>query len=415
MKVYISFLFILLSSVSFGQTTSDIWVNEFHYDGQSNYGQTDNNEFVEIAVKTSIATNAVELAKYKLVLYTSGAYDQTAYTLGKGLPYNISSSWYSLAETEFPLNSFQSCVVPGSAFTLLSKTLPVLQDVPAAFAIVYNNTTVVQLLSYEKSFKMASAAQNGGAAAGMTTQLITKADNSPAMETATTPNTHSVSLLGSGTTYSSFTWEDGATVTATPCALNTNTVTTQSFSGPLPVKWISVQARPLRDNIVVQWLLASEQNVKEYVVELADYRGSFAAAGSLKYAKNNNGSYQFTIPGKQPGTYNVRIKSVALDGQVEYSETRTVKLTGHNAPFVSVYPNPVQGGVVNVQLIASAKTSYTLEITDVNGKRITSMVTPVLQPNTLNKFDLPLKAAAGIYQLKIISGSDQQAIKIVVL
>jgi hypothetical protein len=298
---------------------------------------------------------------------------------------------------------------------LLSKTLPVLQDVPAAFALVYNNTSVIQLLSYEKSFKIASAAQNGGQAAGMTTELIQKANGSPAVETATTPNSHSVSLLGSGTSYSSFTWDDAATVTATPCALNTNTVTTQSMSGPLPVKWISVQARPLRDNIVVQWLLGSEQNVNNYVVELADARGSFAGVGSVNYAKNNNGNYQFTIPGNLPGTYNIRIKSVAMDGQVEYSETRTVKLSGSNTQFVTVYPNPVKGGVVNVQLIPSAKTAYTLEITDVNGKRVTSMVTPVLQPNTLNKFGLPLKAAAGIYNLKVISGTDQQAIKIVVL
>lgn len=409
--VIVGLLFVINSNAQ--TTTSDVWINEFHYDARTLYGQPDASEFVELAIKNSIVTNASELAKYKIVLYTSGAYDNVAYNTGKGLPYNVSSSWYSDAETNHALSSFQQCPVAGTGFTLLYKTLPILQDVPAAIALVYN-TTVIQLLSYEKSFKIAQGNFGGGVAAGMTTSLILKQNMFPAMETANQRENHSISLIGTGTSYNSFTWEDDSVlVTATPCAANTNTFSTQSFAVPLPVRWLSVNARGAKESINVQWQVATEEGVLNYTIEAALENNSYKEMALVPYSRSNNGNYNNTIFNLAAGTYKIRIKSRLQSGEVEYSETRIVKLTNGSVQFASVYPNPVRNGVANLQIIPASTQAYTIQVSDINGKLISSKST-LLQANTINSIQVPISKIKGMYQLKIIGKNDQHTIKVII-
>src|SRR5687767_8761614 len=127
MKKYLIILSLMVSAVCSAQTaTSDIWLNEFHYDEITQRGRGDSSEFIELVVRSMIVSNPAELAKYKVVLYTSGALDGQALTLGRGLPYNVSSSWYSEAETIINASTFQQCPVSNSGFTLLYKRMPVL-------------------------------------------------------------------------------------------------------------------------------------------------------------------------------------------------------------------------------------------------------------------------------------------------
>ena len=415
MKIILALGFMAVVTLVKAQpTTSDAWINEFHYDGTTQYGQQDMNEFLEIAIKTTIATDPLELAKYKVILYTSGAYDAAAWTTGKGLPYNVSSLWYSQQETEHPLSSFTACPVSSTQFTLLSKPMPTLQDVPAAFALVYENS-VIQLLSYEEAFKIATTQQGGGPASGMTTELINNMGGMPAMETATTPNQHSVSLVGTGTSYNSFTWDDGVLVMATPCAPNNNTITTQNFSSPLPVRWLAFSAIGARENIIANWRVATETGVSNYVVEVAKTDGSFKTEVSKAYDRNANGSYEAIIPNLKPGVYTVRIKSRMITGDVEYSETKVVRLMDMRTDFVSVFPNPVRGANASLTIVPVEKDRYTIELVDANGKRISSLVTPELPANTLHKTTVPIKVPAGIYQLKVTGKRQVQTLKIVVL
>lgn len=415
MKRILVYLFFIVSTAAVGQTTtSHAWINEFHYDGITQYGQTDSNEFVEVVVRSTIATDPLELAKYKLVLYTSGAYDTAAWTTGRGVTYSASSLWYSQSETEHPLSGFTACPVIGNAFTLLSKPMPILQDVPAAIALVYENT-VIQLLSYERVFKIAPANMGGGPAAGQTTEIISNMLGLPAMETASTPNTHSVSLIGTGVSYSDFMWDDGPTVMATPCAVNSNGITVQTFAAPLPVRWLHLSATGARESIFVNWQVATETGVSNYEVEVSDVQSAFTTSAQKEFDRNANGNYTVEVGNLNPSTYRVRIKSQMITGEVEYSETKLVRLSGSGSQLVSVYPNPVSGGKTQVTIIPAEKTAYALEVVDMNGKRVLSIMTAVLQPNTLNRIELPLKVPAGIYQLRVLNGHEQQSIKIVVM
>ena len=416
MKSIITVLTLFTVTFCTAQTsTSDVWLNEFHYDHVTMRGMGDSSEFIELAIKNTIASNPAELAKYSVILYSAGAPDNATLLLGRGLPYNVSSSWYSEAETVHSLSTFQQCPVAGTAITLLYKKMPILQDLPAAIAIVYNNINVVQLLSYEKVFKVHSAAKGGGPASALTTELIAKPGGAPAMENALTPVNHSVSLLGSGTSYNNFTWDDGPTVTATPCDRNTNGLSTQNFAVALPVRWLGVAARGTRESIYTNWRVATETGVVKYVLEMALVNANFTEAATVAYSRNNNGSYEHTINGVTPGTYKIRIRAVMQGGEVEYSETRVVKIGQGINQFITVYPNPVHNGFTNVQIITAERAAYTIDVIDLNGKSVMQKQTQLLNANTINQVPLYLNTlGAGIYQLRITGGGNKQTLKIIV-
>lgn len=404
MKYFLMMVLVATGFTAAAQPTqNDIWINEFHYDGATLYGQADVGEFVEIVAKSSIVSNPAELAKYKLVLFTSGAVDAATLSVPKGTPYNFSSTWYSLAETEHPLSSFTACSQTVSGYSIFSKTLPILQDVPAALALVYDNTTVVQLLSYEKSFKIVNDAAVAGPAANQTTALITTALLQPAQETALTSTTHSISLTGTGSGYSNFIWDDGTTIMATPCSQNQNQTITSTI---LPVRWLNFTATGTKDKINLQWLVASEDNTVGYDVQLRNNDGSFSTKATILKDVSKAGSYTGELTQLLPGIYFVRIKSVEKDGSYLYSAIRNVNV-GSNKNSVLVYPNPVKQQTTLLQFTPNEKVAYTATLFDGTGRMVKQQQLGLLQAGQSNTVTLQLQnLEPGIYRLKITGLSD---------
>lgn len=412
MKLFLILIAFTSTMLVKAQTSGDVWINEFHYDGMTSYGQSDQNEFVEIIIKTSISSNPAEFAKYSLVLYTSGALDNTALTLGRGLPYNTSSPLYTQAETVHPLSTFTACASGTPGFTILSKNLSILQDLPAAMAIVYDNSIVVQLLSYEKTFKIAPAPA-GGAAAGQTTTLMITAAGDPADETATTQNTHAVALVGNGFTYSNFTWSDAIIQGATPCAINGGQ--TLASAAPLPVRWLDFKVAGSGDKIYVQWRVAEETNAVKYEVELSTDGALYIKAGEVLKNVSLQGKYNHTLSGLAKGIYYLRIKEVDNDGRNYYSSVRQVRL-GKNDHSITVFPNPVKGGSALLQILPSEKGTYTAYLVDAIGKVVKQQQLIGLESGQLNTITLDLKnVRSGTYRLKVKGSKEELVTNIVIL
>lgn len=414
MKKFLILLFIVCGVAANAQpTTSDVWINEFHYDGMTTYGQSDQNQFVEIVVKKTFYDNATEFAKLKLVLYTGGALDPTGLNAGKGLPYNQSSLLYTAAETEFPLTAFQACAATSSQYMILRQNISDLQDIPAGFALVYNGTSVVQLLSYEKVFKVATT-EVGGAAAGMTTSLIKNQNGTPAMETALTPNSHSISLIGSGISYNNFTWTDQVTQTATPCAVNTGQ--TLSSSATLPVRWLDFKASGNDNKIIANWMVADDQNMVQYEVELKGVSfSSFTRQATIIRQTGAGGKYSQSIENLPAGIYTARVKAVENDGRHYYSAERMVRL-GKGAGSLTIYPNPVRNNNAFMQFAAGEASIYTVQIIDATGRIVKQQSLGALAINQVSNLTLDLQGVApGTYQVKVKGGTEEMNARMVVV
>lgn len=180
--------FALMAFAAMPVSANTVFINELHYDNSG----ADMDEGVEIA-----GPAGTSLAGWSLALYdgTSGAlYDSLS--LGGLIPDQQNSH----GTIFFPLAGIQN----GGTAT------------PDGLALV-NNTSVMQLISYEGTFTAVD-----GPAAGLTSVDIGVA------ETSTTPLGFSLQLAGTGNLYQDFVWNGSAT--GSPGSVNPG----QAFA-PAPV------------------------------------------------------------------------------------------------------------------------------------------------------------------------------------
>jgi len=149
--------------------SADVFVNEFHYDNQSN----DAGEFIEIVVGPAYTG---DLSEVVLHFYNGN-----------------NSTLYGVAH---PLSSFQLGTTAPSGHRFFWKEIAGIQNgAPDGFALVTNGV-VQEFLSYEGTFTAA-----GGPADGMTSVSIEVSQNGNSQ-----PGQSSLALFGTGSSAEDFTW-----------------------------------------------------------------------------------------------------------------------------------------------------------------------------------------------------------------
>ncbi|MEP6676770.1 MAG: T9SS type A sorting domain-containing protein [Ferruginibacter sp.] len=180
-----------------------------------------------------------------------------------------------------------------------------------------------------------------------------------------------------------------------------------SSAYPIPVKLSSFNVR--KENImtaVINWTTAQEINSRNFEVQRSADGIQWTTIATIAAAGNSNTekSYTFYDAGNKSGIIYYRLKQNDLDGRAAFSETR--KLNFDKSMTVQLYPNPVHD-VLNVYVAGSEK--FSISITDIAGRRISSYEVKgsSYQLHTGN-------LEAGVYQVKIISGTDSFNSKIII-
>jgi len=219
-------LLILFASCLLGNqkgNAQSVFINEIHYDNTG----ADVNEAIEI-----IGVAGTDLTNWSLVLYngSNGSVYNTI-TLAGALP-NTQNGFGTVVEV-LPANGLQN-------------------GAPDGIALIDNNNTVVQFLSYEGAFTAAS-----GPASGLTSTDI------GVSESSSTPVGGSLQLSGNGTVATDFIWE--ATTTNTYGAINTN----QTFG--------TVEILPILNEFVINH--TPETDLSQYW--LLEIDGDLNSAGTI--------------------------------------------------------------------------------------------------------------------------------------
>jgi len=122
-------------------------------------------------------------------------------------------------------------------------------------------------------------------------------------------------------------------------------VSTSGFSGffintgftPLPVNLLSFDAKSLNNKTVqLTWNVASEVDVKEYVVERSNDNRNWSAIGSVKASQKSTYGFNDNSPVNGVNYYRLAVKDV--NASVAYSDIRTVNFSGKGN--MALYPNP---------------------------------------------------------------------------
>ncbi|MBS4044495.1 MAG: autotransporter-associated beta strand repeat-containing protein [Chitinophagaceae bacterium] len=209
--------------------------------------------------------------------------------------------------------------------------------------------------------------------------------------------------------------KDAYTNTTTPLSLTTDTYynftvdanatsTGDRFmivfrnTNPLPVNITSIKATQKATTVVVDWTVENEVNIKEYEVQKSTDGRNFETLATVK--ANNSKAYNSidNTPSEAANYY--RVVSIGNDDKKQYSNIVLVKFGVKNSE-VAIYPNPIKGNTVNLQLQNIDKGNYELQVINTIGQVLFSKAIQHNGGNATQTVQLPSNVAKGNYVIKL--------------
>ncbi|MBL0356922.1 MAG: T9SS type A sorting domain-containing protein [Chitinophagaceae bacterium] len=171
----------------------------------------------------------------------------------------------------------------------------------------------------------------------------------------------------------------------------------------LPVTFTSLNAYRKNKTVNVEWKVENEINIGSYEVERSTDGIRFSKQHSLTNVTNNNSSntYQWTDVQPQVGLNYFRIKSMDNDGRWKYSNVAKV-FFGKEASAITVFPNPVSEGKINVFFTEQQPGDYTARLFNNTGQLMKSVKLQQIGSNGNAVINLDNGIIHGNYILEII-------------
>lgn len=215
--------------------------------------------------------------------------------------------------------------------------------------------------------------------------------------------------LAAGTTNYNF------SITADPLSKVANrfkVIYRQVQLSPVPVSFVSVNAYLTGAAVKVDWKVAGENGIRQYVVERSADGRNFTAAGNVAATGNNRSDVTYSWIDATPlsGSNFYRIKSVDVNGVVKYTYIVKV-LMGSITPSFTIAPNPVEGSVVNIQFKNQLEGRYTLRLLATTGETVFTTIKEHAGGNSTQVLNLPSGIARGAYQLEIVSPDKKKEVQ----
>ena len=171
----------------------------------------------------------------------------------------------------------------------------------------------------------------------------------------------------------------------------------------LPVTFSSVTAYKVNDNIEVDWKVQDDANTVKYEVEKSINGVDFGIVNTA--FKNTSGNYSWIDANAYAGKNFYRIKSIALDGSVKYSQVVSVMITKGIIHF-TVEPNPVKGNTIHLHFANQPGGNYQFNLTNSAGQLVYSSKLQISNGTASEELKINTVLPTGLYQLQITSPSN---------
>jgi hypothetical protein len=168
----------------------------------------------------------------------------------------------------------------------------------------------------------------------------------------------------------------------------------------LPVTFVGVKATQKGPNISVEWKIENEKNTQHYEVEKSLDGNRFIPSAIVAVNNNGAGTYNWVDESAIPGYHYYRIRSVDLNGRSTLSQIVKVLITeSHSA--ITIHPNRITNGVVNLQLTNQPAGIYTVRLLNPIGQMIIAKEMNLAAGSSTQQINWDYKLAHGVYQLQI--------------
>ncbi len=179
------------------------------------------------------------------------------------------------------------------------------------------------------------------------------------------------------------------------------TVGTNCLVTPVPVTLVNYTASLLGDGrVAIGWSTANEMNNDYFVVEKSLNGVSFTELQRVVGSTYSILPIHYKAFDANPliGKNYYRLTQVDKDGQKRVYEIKTINVE-KQSKALSIFPNPVKEGVLNVKLAVPATGRLSYRVLGIESKLVMTGTLPVGQ--TQSSINLPTKISGGVYMLAV--------------
>ena len=173
-------------------------------------------------------------------------------------------------------------------------------------------------------------------------------------------------------------------------------------AGPVPVTFISVKVYQQNANIAVEWKVENESHISNYSVEKSADGNRFISSNTQDAKNLPTSNYNWIDAQPFDGYTYYRIKSAGINGEEKYSQVVRVYM-GKGKPSISVYPNPLVDGIINLQFINQPAGNYKVRLLNSLNQLMVSK--EIIYGGGSSSQTIPFSKYAmhGVYHLEVIT------------
>jgi hypothetical protein len=171
-----------------------------------------------------------------------------------------------------------------------------------------------------------------------------------------------------------------------------------SFSAITPVTFGAIAASENNGLVKLNFGIESEINMNSYVIERSANGDNFTQVATLNAIKASTYNWVDNTPNSGLNYY--RIKALDKNGKQQFSNTVRINI-GKTRGGLSVYPNPVKGGLLNVELNGISVGDYKVNIFNMSGALVHTTTLSSGGTNVSKSITLPATVKSGTYTLEV--------------
>lgn len=164
------------------------------------------------------------------------------------------------------------------------------------------------------------------------------------------------------------------------------------------------QARQNNNGVQLLWTALDESNMLSHEIEKSANGSSFTVVGRFT-ARNSAAPFTYTYADATPveGINYYRVRSTDKNGVVTYSRIMQVD-NSYRKSELRIIPNPVQNGMLNMQLNNFSGGKYVVSLLSSSGQRILARTLDISDGSVVQSVALPSGLARGTYMLQLTNG-----------
>jgi hypothetical protein len=139
-----------------------------------------------------------------------------------------------------------------------------------------------------------------------------------------------------------------------------------------PVTFATISALWKEANVLVNWKILTELNTRNYVIQRSIDGVNFSDIGTVAAIGNTTTelNYRWTDDHPLSGVSFYRIKSVDYDGWFSYSQIVKLNKNASKIPELTIFPNPIKKGILNLQFSKPVTGNFQIIIYDLQGRKM---------------------------------------------